>query len=76
MCHGAPGVPKDDIADGMYPNPPDLAVVSAQYNERELFWILRHGEKMTGMPARPDHSDDDLWAISSVLEEAARHERR
>jgi mono/diheme cytochrome c family protein len=67
MCHGAPGVPKDDIAQGMYPSPPDLVAVSAQYNERELFWILRHGIKMTGMPAWPDHSDDDLWSIVAFL---------
>ena len=24
-CHGAPGVPKGDIARGLYPSPPDLA---------------------------------------------------
>jgi len=67
MCHGAPGVPKDDIADGMYPSPPDLAVASQQYTDAQLFWILRHGIKMTGMPSWPDHSDDDLWAIVTFL---------
>src|SRR5258708_864726 len=25
VCHGAPGVPKGDIARGLYPQPPDLA---------------------------------------------------
>ena len=67
MCHGAPGVPKDDIAQGMYPSPPDLAVASQQYTDAQLFWILRHGIKMTGMPSWPDHSDDDLWAIVAFL---------
>jgi mono/diheme cytochrome c family protein len=67
MCHGAPGVPKDDIAQGMYPSPPDLAIASQQYTDAQLFWILRHGIKMTGMPAWPDHSDDDLWAIVAFL---------
>lgn len=67
MCHGAPGVPKDDIAEGMYPAPPNLAVTSQQYTEAQLFWILRHGIKMTGMPSWPDHSDDDLWAIVAFL---------
>ena len=67
MCHGAPGVPKDDIAQGMYPSPPDLAIASQQYTDAQLFWILRHGIKMSGMPAWPDHSDDDLWAIVAFL---------
>ena len=28
VCHGAPGVPKGDIAHGLYPPPPDLAVTA------------------------------------------------
>lgn len=67
MCHGAPGVPKDDIAEGMYPSPPNLAIASRQYTDAQLFWILRHGIKMTGMPSWSDHSDDDLWAIVAFL---------
>ena len=67
VCHGAPGAPKDDLAQGMYPTPPDLAVVSQQYTAPQLFWILRHGIKMTGMPSWSDHTDDDLWAIVAFL---------
>jgi hypothetical protein len=51
VCHGAPGVPKGDIANGLYPQPPDLAVTSKRYTDAELFWIVKHGIKMTGMPA-------------------------
>jgi len=68
VCHGAPGVPKGDIAHGLYPPPPYLAKAAPIYNPGELFWILKHGIKMTGMPAWSDHSDDELWATVGFLE--------
>src|SRR5687767_7492488 len=33
VCHGAPGVPKGDIANGLYPSPPDLALAAARHTE-------------------------------------------
>jgi mono/diheme cytochrome c family protein len=51
VCHGAPGVPGGDIARGLYPPPPDLAKTAQLYSPAELFWIIKHGIKMTGMPA-------------------------
>jgi len=67
VCHRAPGVPKGDIAQGLYPQPPDLAVTAGAYSDGELFWILKHGIKMTGMPAWADHSDEELWATVTFL---------
>src|SRR5215468_11732149 len=68
VCHGAPGVPQADIAPGLYPSPPNLAKAASLYSPAELFWILKHGIKMTGMPAWSDHSDDELWATVAFLE--------
>jgi mono/diheme cytochrome c family protein len=68
VCHGAPGVPRGEIAKGLYPLPPDLAKVAALYTPAELFWILKHGIKMTGMPAWTDHSDEELWTTVGFLE--------
>ena len=68
VCHGAPGVPKGDIARGLYPPPPDLARTVPLYSPAELFWVVKHGIKMTGMPAWSDHSDDELWATVGFLE--------
>jgi mono/diheme cytochrome c family protein len=68
VCHGAPGVPKSDIAHGLYPPPPDLAVTASEYSPAELFWILKHGIKMSGMPAWNDHSDAELWATVAFLQ--------
>jgi mono/diheme cytochrome c family protein len=68
VCHGAPGVPKGDIGRGLNPPPPDLAKNAPLYNPAELFWIVKHGIKMTGMPAWSDHSDEELWATVAFLE--------
>jgi len=68
VCHGAPGVPKGDIARGLYPPPPDLAKAAPVYSPAELFWIVKHGIKMTGMPAWSDHSDEELWATVGFLQ--------
>jgi mono/diheme cytochrome c family protein len=69
VCHGAPGVPKGDIAHGLYPPPPDLAKAAPLYTSAELFWIVKHGIKMTGMPAWGDHSDGEIWATVGFLEQ-------
>src|ERR1700756_3451793 len=68
VCHGAPGVPKGDIGRGLNPPPPDLAKNAPLYNSAELFWIVKHGIKMTGMPAWSDHSDEELWATVAFLD--------
>jgi mono/diheme cytochrome c family protein len=67
VCHGAPGVPKGEIAAGLYPQPPDLAGTAERHNPAELFWILKNGIKMSGMPAWSDHSDEELWATVAFL---------
>jgi mono/diheme cytochrome c family protein len=68
ICHGAPGVPKGDIGRGLYPEPPDLAKTAPLYTPAELFWIVKRGIKMTGMPAWADHSDEELWATVAFVE--------
>lgn len=50
-CHGAPGVTISPIARHMLPPPPDLAATTEAWKDRELFWIVKHGIKYTGMPA-------------------------
>ena len=67
-CHGAPGAERGDFAKGLYPRPPDLDDVIGSYTPSELFWILKHGVKMTAMPSWAHHSDDELWAIVAFLE--------
>lgn len=67
VCHGAPGVPKGEIAEGLYPQPADLAVAARRYTSAELFWIIKNGIKMTGMPSWSDHSDAEIWGTVAFL---------
>lgn len=69
-CHGAPGVKPSEIGKGLNPEPPDLVEKLKEHgwNEAELFWIIKHGIKMTGMPAfGPTHSDEEIWGIVAFL---------
>lgn len=69
VCHGAPGVERGEFGEGMNPTPPDLARMAERYSSRELFWIVKHGLKMAGMPAfGPTHSDEQIWGIVAFLE--------
>jgi mono/diheme cytochrome c family protein len=66
-CHSAPGVETGEMAKGMYPSPPALTGAAKQWSPGELFWIIRNGIKMSGMPAWPEHSDEDVWSIVAFL---------
>ena len=68
VCHGAPGIERGDLAEGLYPRPPNLADAARVYRPGELFWIVKHGIRMTGMPAWGDHGDDELWATVALIE--------
>lgn len=67
-CHSAPGVPADDLAEGMYPAPPVLTDAARRWTPGELFWIVKNGIKMSGMPAWTNHGDEALWNIVAFLE--------
>lgn len=68
-CHGAPGVEASEIGQGLSPYPPELATESEEANPKELFWIVKNGIKMTGMPSfGVSHTDPEIWAIVAFLE--------
>ncbi|MDQ3605109.1 MAG: cytochrome c [Gemmatimonadota bacterium] len=53
-----------------YPMAPDLTreEVVARWSNAELYWILKHGIKDTGMMALgPTHSDDDIWGVTAFV---------
>jgi mono/diheme cytochrome c family protein len=68
-CHGAPGAEPGAVAAGLLPAPPKLEDEAPTWSAAELFWITRHGIRMTGMPAfGPTHSDRDLWDVVAFLQ--------
>lgn len=69
QCHGAPGIGRDEFAEGLYPLAPTLSAEVEEWSPAELFWITKHGIKMTGMPAFGEtHSDDAIWDIVAFLQ--------
>jgi mono/diheme cytochrome c family protein len=66
-CHLAPGVTKSDIRPGLYPHPPNLAQGEVQDPQR-AFWIIKHGIKMTAMPAWGKTLDDAaIWDLVAFV---------
>jgi mono/diheme cytochrome c family protein len=66
-CHLAPGVTKSDIRPGLYPHPPNLSQEDLR-DGRRAFWIIKHGIKMSAMPAWGKTLDDAaIWDVVSFL---------
>ncbi|MDQ6951728.1 MAG: cytochrome c [Mariprofundales bacterium] len=67
-CHLSPGVQSSEIRTGLMPQPPKLQDVAAQWTPAELFWVIKNGIKMTGMPAwGPTHSDKKIWDLVAFV---------
>lgn len=68
-CHGAPGVMWLKYSEGLHPDPPDLKKVADDLSPAQLFWIIKNGINMTGMPSfeLAGVKDDEIWAIASFV---------
>lgn len=67
-CHGRPGVAPPPIPERMTPPPPYLPPRIAEWEPRELFFIVKHGVKFTGMPAwAAQRRDDEVWSVVAFL---------
>ena len=70
QCHGAPGIDRGELGQGLTPVPPRLHRVADRWTDQELFWITKHGIRLAGMPAfGTTHSDQQLWGIVGFLRE-------
>jgi mono/diheme cytochrome c family protein len=68
-CHGAPGVAPDEFALGLEPVPISLLYAARKSRPEEIFWTVKHGIKMTGMPGWDYRLDDSrLWDITAFVE--------
>ena len=66
-CHLAPGVAKSEVRTGLYPHPPNLAQEEMQ-ESRRAFWIIKHGIKMSAMPAWGKTLDDaEVWDVVAFV---------
>ena len=66
-CHLAPGMKRTEISQGLYPRAPELRR-KTDLAPAEQFWIVKHGVKMTGMPAwGVTHDDELLWDVVAFV---------
>lgn len=68
-CHGSPAGGMSEAGMGLNPKAPELSEAARDWTPGELYWIVKNGVKMTGMPAfAPTHSERELWALVAFLQ--------
>lgn len=68
-CHGGPGAPWAKFSEGLRPDPPDLKDVVKDLTPAQIFWVVRNGINMTGMPgfALVEAPDQEIWTIAAFV---------
>lgn len=65
-CHLAPGLPANELSLGLYPAPPELT--KRKLDPRMAYVVIKHGIKMTGMPAwGGPHGDEQVWSLVAFV---------
>ena len=66
-CHLKPGAKDSEIRPGLYPQPPNLSQV--RVDPKAAFWVIKHGIKMSAMPAwGGSHDDATIWSMVAFLQ--------
>ena len=68
-CHGAPGAEWSKFSEGLNPGPPDLKEIAGERDISSIFWVIKNGIRMTGMPSfgKAGVPDNDLWQIAAFV---------
>ncbi len=68
-CHGGPGVSWQKFSEGLNPDPPDLKELVPLREPGQLFFVVKNGIKMTGMPSfgAIGVEDKELWSIVAFI---------
>jgi len=73
-CHGTDGRTPSDIGSAMYPRALDLGSPQVQqFSDVELFWIIKNGIRLSGMPGfARTLSDDQIANMVLYVRELAK----
>src|SRR5712671_6778222 len=68
-CHGAPGENWSKFSEGLRPAPPDLKEIVNDRTPAQLFWVIKNGINMTGMPSFGiiKVPDQEIWSIVAFI---------
>lgn len=69
LCHGLDGSGNTPIGRNLYPPAPDMKDAAVQnLSDGELYYIISHGVRFTGMPAWGGlHSEAETWQLVSFI---------
>jgi mono/diheme cytochrome c family protein len=66
-CHLGPGLEKSELSQGLYPQAPELARGN-DHTPAQQFWIIKHGVKLSAMPAwGKTHNDQLIWDMVAFI---------
>jgi len=73
-CHANDGSGKTDIGESLYPKAPDMREPRTQrLSDGEIFYIIKNGVLLTGMPAWGGERDgDDNWKLVHFIRHLPR----
>ena len=67
-CHSTPDGEASVYGQSFYPPAPKLPEGMSQYTDSQLFWVIKHGIRNTGMPGWGSMlSDQEIWQVVSLL---------
>ena len=67
-CHGVQGKAKNDGGDVLFPPVPQLPMVGTEYTEAQIFWVIKHGIRRTGMFANGKwNTDREMWTMAAYI---------
>jgi thiosulfate dehydrogenase len=67
-CHGSPADKEGHFGKAFFPKAPQFGNEGLDDDPREIFWITKHGIRMTGMPAFGSMlKDDEMWKIVTFI---------
>ena len=68
-CHGGPGSDWEKFAEGLQPGPPDLKEIAHELSPQHIFWVVKNGINMTGMPSfgASEVPDQEIWTIVAFV---------
>ena len=68
-CHGAPGVVWNKFSEGLRPDPADLIEIGKIRSQAELYFVIKNGINMTGMPSFGSSSEQEIWSIVAFIKQ-------
>lgn len=67
LCHNDNGDGRSSLGQSLYPKPPNLGGLTQDKSDGALFYSIRNGIRMSGMPAWSQDSDAQIWNLVTLI---------